>query len=52
MLNDQERLVSFLYNIRADFLFLSLAVSATFCVLLCGVHMRVGMSVRVVLCCA
>ena len=41
MLNDQAMLVSFPYNIRADFLFLSFAVSETYCVLLCGVHMRV-----------
>ena len=45
MLNDQEMLVSFLYNIRAHFLFLSFAVSETYCILLCGVR------VRVVLCC-
>ena len=31
-------LVSFLYNIRADFLFLSFAVSETYRVLLCGVQ--------------
>ena len=49
MLNDQVMLGSFLYNIRADFLFLSFAVSETYRVLLCGV--RVGMSVRVVLYC-
>ena len=51
MLNDQVMLVSFLYNIRADFPFLSFVVSETYCVLMCGVHMRVGMSVNVVLCC-
>ena len=44
-------LVSFLYNIRADFLFPSFAVSETYCVVLCGVHVGVDMSVRVVLCC-
>ena len=48
MLNDQVMLASFLYNIRADFLFLSFAVSETYCVLLCGV--KVGMSMRVILC--
>ena len=51
MLNDQAMLVSFPYNIRADFLFLSFAVSETYCVLLCGVIYESGMSVRVVLCC-
>ena len=51
MLNDQVMLVSFLYNIRADFWFLSFAVFETYCVLMCGVHVRVGMSVSIVLCC-
>ena len=49
MLNYQVMLVTFLYNIRADFLFLSFAVSETYCVLLCGVS--VGMNVRFVLFC-